>query len=351
MVWLNPDLLARLDSHCHIKGVGRGKVLNQLLTEALPPVETAPAAPVAEPEAKVEPFDFSRWETPPGPDRKVCEAEAAAAGVTLTAVYDLKRELKLEFDQHLSEEALHQLREAGQARQRAARAAANSATQAQAAVKEALQAPGLLEALLASVQLVTEDEAADTQGEDVRRVYPAGELRSRTEQFAKEFLLRELTRLGFAQRKVLSPKLWEELKALTFQRSSDLLPTVAALPVWRRCLFYGTALRLHSLQGAVPASGAVFLHWCGFALTASHQATNRQRRTQSFGDRLFFDRLGEDLCRKLLGLPAEGTVTAQGVKAAYRVVARTAHPDAGGAPERFQKLTAARDELLARVTA
>ena len=50
--------------------------------------------------------------------------------------------------------------------------------------------------------------------------------------------------------------------------------------------------------------------------------------------------------RELLCLPAEGALNASEIKAAYRRVAKEAHPDVGGSHERFVEITQARDALL-----
>ena len=47
-------------------------------------------------------------------------------------------------------------------------------------------------------------------------------------------------------------------------------------------------------------------------------------------------------------LDVDGDATADEVRSAFRRRARTAHPDGGGAAERFRDLTAARDVLLGR---
>lgn len=52
--------------------------------------------------------------------------------------------------------------------------------------------------------------------------------------------------------------------------------------------------------------------------------------------------------RELLCLPLEGLLETSQIKAAYRKVIKTAHPDVGGSHEMFIKITAARDALLAK---
>lgn len=50
--------------------------------------------------------------------------------------------------------------------------------------------------------------------------------------------------------------------------------------------------------------------------------------------------------RKLLSLPIEGTLNVSQIKAAFRKVVKTTHPDVGGSHEMFIKITEARDILL-----
>ena len=58
---------------------------------------------------------------------------------------------------------------------------------------------------------------------------------------------------------------------------------------------------------------------------------------------------GED--RALLELPREGELTAAEINAAFRRLAKTAHPDAGGDNEAYCRLTDARDALQERASA
>jgi hypothetical protein len=50
--------------------------------------------------------------------------------------------------------------------------------------------------------------------------------------------------------------------------------------------------------------------------------------------------------RAALDLPAEGKLASAQIKAAFRKLARQAHPDAGGSHEHFLRITEARDALL-----
>lgn len=55
--------------------------------------------------------------------------------------------------------------------------------------------------------------------------------------------------------------------------------------------------------------------------------------------------------RETLELPAEGALTAAEINAAFRRLAKKAHPDAGGEHAAYIRLTEARDALLERASA
>ena len=55
--------------------------------------------------------------------------------------------------------------------------------------------------------------------------------------------------------------------------------------------------------------------------------------------------------RETLDLPKEGALEPSQVNAAFRRLAKTAHPDAGGNNENYRRITEARDALLARFVA
>jgi hypothetical protein len=50
--------------------------------------------------------------------------------------------------------------------------------------------------------------------------------------------------------------------------------------------------------------------------------------------------------REVLDLPPEGTLTPSQIRAAFRRIAKTAHPDVGGSGEHYRRVTEARDALL-----
>jgi hypothetical protein len=50
--------------------------------------------------------------------------------------------------------------------------------------------------------------------------------------------------------------------------------------------------------------------------------------------------------REVLNLPKEGALEPSEINAAFRRLAKTAHPDAGGSGEHYRRITEARDALL-----
>ncbi|HYA80452.1 MAG TPA: J domain-containing protein [Methylocystis sp.] len=52
--------------------------------------------------------------------------------------------------------------------------------------------------------------------------------------------------------------------------------------------------------------------------------------------------------RDVLDLPLQGALQALEINAAFRRLAKTAHPDAGGSDEDYRRITTARDALLKR---
>ncbi len=69
-----------------------------------------------------------------------------------------------------------------------------------------------------------------------------------------------------------------------------------------------------------------------------------QERRRAFLARMEFDDDKEH--REILDLPMEGALEASQVNAAFRRLAKTAHPDAGGSNEQYRRIADARDALL-----
>ena len=70
-------------------------------------------------------------------------------------------------------------------------------------------------------------------------------------------------------------------------------------------------------------------------------------KRRAFLFRLDFD--GDDReSREMLNLPADGALEPSDINAAFRRLAKTAHPDAGGSDELYRRIAEARDALLER---
>jgi hypothetical protein len=70
---------------------------------------------------------------------------------------------------------------------------------------------------------------------------------------------------------------------------------------------------------------------------------NRQRRAMRPGP----DRSADDSAhRAALQLPLDGALKPSKINAAFRRLAKTAHPDAGGSDAHYRRITTARDALL-----
>jgi hypothetical protein len=68
-----------------------------------------------------------------------------------------------------------------------------------------------------------------------------------------------------------------------------------------------------------------------------------QEKRRAFLSHLDFD---DSEHREVLNLPMEGVLEASQITAAFRRLAKTAHPDAGGSNEHYRAITEARDALL-----
>ncbi len=70
----------------------------------------------------------------------------------------------------------------------------------------------------------------------------------------------------------------------------------------------------------------------------------REKR-RAFQFRLDFDDDDQEH-REVLNLPMEGALEPSEINAAFRRLAKTAHPDAGGSSEQYRRIAEARDALL-----
>jgi DnaJ domain len=78
----------------------------------------------------------------------------------------------------------------------------------------------------------------------------------------------------------------------------------------------------------------------------AHENRRAQARRLPF---LFQRVVGDDArYRDILNLPLDGALDPSEIKAAFRRLAKTTHPDGGGSNEQFHRITQARDALLER---
>ncbi|MDI4662765.1 J domain-containing protein [Xanthobacter autotrophicus] len=70
-----------------------------------------------------------------------------------------------------------------------------------------------------------------------------------------------------------------------------------------------------------------------------------QEKRRAFLFRLEFDEDDKEH-REVLNLPMEGALKPADINAAFRRLAKTAHPDAGGSSEHYRRIAEARDALL-----
>jgi hypothetical protein len=93
------------------------------------------------------------------------------------------------------------------------------------------------------------------------------------------------------------------------------------------------ALRRESLEKRRQAQAEMFEQFTRY----------NERRSRR---RSHFRQFDEKEQRELLDLPLAGALEASQIKAAFRQLAKKAHPDVGGSHEHFVQITAARDALL-----
>lgn len=71
-------------------------------------------------------------------------------------------------------------------------------------------------------------------------------------------------------------------------------------------------------------------------------------KRRAFQARLAFDFEDDSAHRVALELPTDGALEPSAINAAFRRLAKTAHPDAGGSDEHYRRIAEARDALLAQ---
>ncbi|MGJ4891255.1 J domain-containing protein [Bradyrhizobium sp. HKCCYLS3077] len=77
------------------------------------------------------------------------------------------------------------------------------------------------------------------------------------------------------------------------------------------------------------------------------------RREARAARRTLLDQLSrddeDDAFRTILGLPPQGRLAASDINAAFRRLAKSAHPDAGGSNDMYRRISEAREALLAQL--
>jgi hypothetical protein len=73
-----------------------------------------------------------------------------------------------------------------------------------------------------------------------------------------------------------------------------------------------------------------------------------QKKRRTFLFRAEFDDDDDQEHREALNLPIEGALNPAEINGAFRRLAKTAHPDAGGSSEHYRRIADARDALLER---
>jgi hypothetical protein len=76
----------------------------------------------------------------------------------------------------------------------------------------------------------------------------------------------------------------------------------------------------------------------------------RERRRAFMSKAIFFDDDIDQESRDILNLPLDGVLKPSEINRAFRRLAKTAHPDAGGSDEQYRRIAEARDALLARAS-
>ncbi len=169
---------------------------------------------------------------------------------------------------------------------------------------------------------------------------------------AKDFLLAGLQDVGIKRRQNLVKGVWTDLESLIpygavfdFNISTDPEDNII-----RRCVFWGVAVRLAELEGEPPQDTDDFLAWCGLTV---HQREHERRSNQWWTDftRSLAGTPSTCLDRSLLDLPAEGSLTTQAIKSAYRAAAKKAHPDLGGSAKQMTQINEAKARLILEVDA
>jgi len=272
------------------------------------------------------PFTIPRRVLEPTPAELLIEEEARRLRISYRAIRNFKRRHQIPGEQPLTPEAEALLLQEVE-------------TAARVAKGEAIERSRTLEAIAA----VTTEQAAAV----------AAAIPSRQQLVGAGLFTSGLLESG--------PYLLDRVELLTGKRYASigrglprcrlLVPAAAQAepPIGReyggpcrrdQAIFWGVILRLDHLQGPPPAEPRAFWEW---GLLSAYQGHSRE--LSSLADTLG-GRICDEEARRLLALPASGPLAAASIRDAYRSAAAAHHPDRGGDPARFQRLTEARDRLL-----
>ena len=156
---------------------------------------------------------------------------------------------------------------------------------------------------------------------------------------ALEFLFDRWGDYRLKPRKRIVPGLWADLQRL--------LPDY---PAPQSLLFWAVVLRLPELNTEeMPTTMVRFFEWCGFDAFAGART---QRMADAFRKYVELTMKGQSVdkaARAALQLPESGELTKKAIQDAYKALAKQHHPDVGGDAAEFQRITAAKDQLMQAV--
>lgn len=355
-VWLHPQTVELLDTLTKQWKVGRGKVIDQLLTrgpvppqswttvtESPPPTHSAPPEPqpaAVEPEPEPEPTAggresfaeaMERMEAEHAGEWEISKADAKVIGCQPKRVRQFKREHNLSHDRPLSVDAQLLLKQELEAEQLSAKGheLAVGARLEKIGNRLELQ-PRLAQTICDQCETVETDRDAAT-----------------------DYLLRLLPDIGVKPYKRLCKGLWDALPQLLPEQDylHSLALHLSEIPA-RRALFWGVILRLDQLKGNPPTTGGPFAEWCQLKTYADHHDRKAAGDWNDIDGVLLGQKWTTSAARIELGLPDHGTdLTAKAINDAFKALARTHHPDAGGDASKFQRISEAKDRLLLEVAA
>ena len=313
-VWLRPDTLAALDELCSQWGVGRGKVIDQLVTRG-------PVAPKIweKVESKAAPTNTDRVQSATEGllelERRharleaLGKAEAKRIGISYSDLIWATRELDIKRDYPLGADA-------------------------EQAVKEKVERSQRMDNGRGIAQAARRDFIKKLDSKTINQLYKlVSEVEVDSRQVAR-YLMDGYNNLGLKPYRKICPGFWKQLDELN-----------SAIP--QNPLLWGIVVRLSDL-GDIPTNSDRLLDWCQFSVHVNHAKRQDQRLFNDVWSALN-NSITESDARRVLGIPLEMPLTKQGIKDAYKPLARKHHPDIGGDPAKCQEINEARDRLLLTV--